>query len=117
MKISTIIFLLLFVSLLFTSATFAQTPQKVTFRLKNNGLLLRHFKFLERHPDDKFPNVFTAYILPGRSYEVKLKIGTMLSQVNQLEIRANMRGQEAPGKPLLTVKADDEGKTVLLVSR
>ena len=117
MKTSTIIFLLLFVSLLSIPATFAQTPQNITLRLKNNGLLPRHFKFLERHPDDTFPNVFTAYILPGRSYEVKLKTGTMLSQVNQLEIRANMRGQEAPGKPLLTVKAEDDGKTVLLVSR
>jgi len=117
MKTSTIISLLLFVSILSIPATFAHTPQNITLRLKNNSLLPRHFKFLERHPDDKFPNVFTAYILPGRFYEVKLKVGTILSQVNQTEIRANMRGQEAPGKPLLTVKADDEGKTVLLVSR
>jgi hypothetical protein len=115
MKTNTIIFLL-FVSLLATTC-FAQTPQKVTFRLKNNGLLPREFKFLERHPADKFPNVFTAYILPGRSYEVKLKIGTILSQVNQQEIYANMRGQEAPGKPLLTVKAEDDGKTVKLINR
>ena len=67
MKTSTIIFLLLFVSLLSIPATFAQTAQKVTFRLKNNGILPCHFKFLERYPDNKFPNVFTAYILPGRS--------------------------------------------------
>ena len=111
------IFLLLFVSLLFTPATFAQIPQKVTFRLKNNGLIPREFKFLERHPDNKFPNVFTAYILPGQSYEVKLKVGTILSQVNQREIYANMRGQVAPGKPLLTVKAEDEGATVKLIQQ
>ena len=117
MKTNLTMFLLLLISLLFTPSSSAQTPQKVTFRLKNNSLLPREFKFLERHPDDKYPNVFTAYILPGRSYEVKLKVGTVLSQVNQQEIRANMRGQEAPGKPLLTVKADDDGKTVLLVSR
>ncbi len=60
-------------------------------------------------------NVFTAYILPGRSYTVALKVGTVLSQVNQQEINANMRGQEAPGKPFLVVKADDAGKTFKLV--
>ena len=117
MKPNTIIFLLLCVSLTCTSVSFGQTKQKITFRLKNNGLLPRHFKFLERHPDDKSPNVFTAYILPGRSYTVELKIGTVLAQVNQAEINANMRGHEAPGKPLLTVKADDDGKTVDLVDR
>jgi len=58
-----------------------------------------------------------AYILPGRSYEVKLKIGTILSQVNQQEIYANMRGQEAPGQLLLTMKAEDDGKTVKLVQK
>ena len=101
--------------LLFSTVSFVQPPQKVTLNLKNNGLLSREFKFLERHPMDKYPNVFTAYILPGRSYAVKLKVGTVLSQVNQQEINANMRGQEAPGKPLLTVKAKDEGNTVKLV--
>lgn len=110
MKTNITIFLL-FVSLFF----YAQTPQKIVLNLKNNGLLPREFRFLERHPADKYPNVFTAYILPGRSYEVKLKVGTMLSQVNQQEINATMRGQEAPGKPLLTVKAEDDGKTVKLV--
>lgn len=106
--------LLLFASLSIPSGL-AQTLPKVTLKLKNNGLLPREFKFLERHPADKYPNVFTAYILPGRSYAVKLKVGTVLSQVNQSEINANMRGQEAPGKPLLTVKAEDDGKTVNLI--
>lgn len=115
MRTNTIL-ILLFMSLS-ASVGFAQTPGKVTLNLKNNGLLPREFKFLERYPDDKFPNVFTAYILPGRSYEVKLKVGTLLSQVNQQEINATMRGQEAPGQPLLTVKAEDDGKTVNLVER
>jgi len=101
--------------LVMSQFAFAQTPQKVNLKMKNNSLLPRHFKFLERYPDNKSPNVFTAYILPGQLYKVELKAGTMLSQVNQQEINANMRGQEAPGKPLLTVKAEDEGKTVNLV--
>jgi hypothetical protein len=115
-KINPITFLL-FGSLLFTTACFGQTPPKVSLNLKNNGLIPREFKFLERAPDGKYPNVFTAFILPGQSYKVTLKVGTMLSQVNQQEINANMRGQEAPGKPLLTVKAEDDGQTVKLVQK
>lgn len=96
---------------------FCQSPPKVTLKLKNNGLIPREFKFLERSPDGKYPNVFTAFILPGQSYEVKLKVGTILSQVNQEEINANMRGQQSPGKPLLTVKSEDNDKTVKLVEK
>jgi len=115
MKINPIILLLS--GSLFITTAYSQTTQQVTLNLKNNGLLPREFKFLERHPADKYPDVFTAYILPGRAYVAKLKVGTVLSQVNQQEINATMRGQEAPGKPLLTVRAEDDGKTVLLISR
>jgi hypothetical protein len=107
---------LLFVSL-FVQSAFAQDAPKVNLKLKNNGLLPREFKFLERSPDGKFPNVFTAYILPGQSYKVDIKPGTRLSLVNQQEINANMKGLEAPGKPLLIVKAEDEGKTINLVKK
>ena len=100
-----------------TACSYAQTPQKVRLRLKNNGLLPREFKFLERHPAEKYPNVFTAYILPGQSYKVELKVGTVLSQVNQQEINANMRGQEAPGKPLLVVQEQDENRVVQLIQK
>ncbi len=110
-------FLVYGLALLLTTTALAQTPAKITLQLKNNGLLPREFRFLERHPADKYPNVFTAYILPGRSHAVKLKIGTMLSQVNQQEINANMRGEEAPGKLLLTVKAEDDGKMVKLIEK
>ncbi len=113
MKINIILALLLSVSL----SAFAQTPPKVSLNLKNNGLIPREFKFLERAPNGKYPNVFTAFILPGQSYKVELRVGTLLSRVNQQEINANMRGQEAPGKPLLTVKAEDDGKTVKLVQK
>ncbi len=92
-----------------------QIPQRITFNLKNNGVLPREFKFLERHPDSRYPNVFTAYILPGQLYTVKLKVGTVLSQVNQQEINATMRGQEAPGKLLLIVKPQDENRLVQLI--
>lgn len=95
--------------------TVAQPAQKVSLKLKNNSLLPREFKFLERHPADKYPNVFTAYIQPGQSYAVKLKVGTSLALVNQSEIDATMRGQDVPGRPLLTVMADDEGKTINLI--
>lgn len=93
---------------------FTQPPQKVSLRLKNNSLLAREFKFLERHPADKFPNVFTTFLRPGQSYPVSLKVGTTLALVNQAEINATMRGQNVPGKPLLTVKAADSTKTVNL---
>ncbi|MBC3785909.1 hypothetical protein [Spirosoma utsteinense] len=109
-SISTIILALC----LFTS-TYFQPPGKVTLQLKNNGRLPREFKFLERHPTDRYPNVFTALILPGNAYKVDVKIGTTLSLVNQQEINATMQGQEAPGKLLLVVKADDDGKTISLV--
>lgn len=102
---------------LMAQITFAQSPEKVHLKLKNNGLMPREFKFLERFPDGKYPNVFTAYILPGQSYKVDIKPGTRLSLVNQQEIYANMQGREAPGKPLLTVKAEDDGRTVNLIQR
>ncbi|AQG79161.1 hypothetical protein [Spirosoma montaniterrae] len=107
-----VLFILLF---LFASSAFAQDPKKVRLRLKNNGLVPREFRFLERYPDNKYPNVFTAYILPGQAHKVEIKPGTRLSLVNQQEINANMRGLEAPGKPLLVVKPKDDGKTVNLV--
>ena len=113
MKTNTIILLILFVSV----SVFSQTLPKVSLNLKNNGLIPREFKFLERAPDGKYPNVFTAFILPGQSYKVALKIGTLLSRVNQQEINATMRGQPAPGKLLLTVKAEDDGRTVKLVQK
>lgn len=116
MKTNPTIVFLLFVSL-FATTCFGQAPQNVTLRLKNNGLLPRKFKFLEKYPAVKPDNVFTAYILPGRSYEVKLKVGTTLAQVTQPEINASMRGQDVAGKPLLTVKVEDDGKTVRLVDR
>jgi archaellum component FlaF (FlaF/FlaG flagellin family) len=103
--------------LLLATATFAQTTEKVTLKLKNNGLLPREFKFLERHPDTKEPNVFTAYILPGQSYTVKLKVGTSLAQVSQKEINATMQGQNVRGKPLLVVKSDNDGKTIQLIDK
>ena len=95
----------------------AQTPQRVTLNLKNNSLFPRNFKFLERHPDLSYPNVFTAFILPGQSYTVQLKTGTILSQVTQREINANMQGRTAPGQTLLVVKAEDNGRTVALIER
>ena len=113
MKINTM--RLLLIMSVFTTISFSQSPEKVTLRLKNNGLLPREFKFLERHPNDKNPNVFTAYILPGASYKVDLKVGTSLAQVTQPEINATMRGQDVTGKPLLVVKADDNGRTVKLI--
>lgn len=113
---ATSIFTLLFVGL-FASSTVAQNQLKVHLKLKNNGLLPREFKFLERAPDGKYPNVFTAYILPGQSYKVEIKPGTRLSLVNQQEINANMQGLEAPGKTLLMVKTGDEGKSINLISK
>ena len=97
------------------SSSPGQPSQKVTLQLKNNGLLPREFKFLERHPADTYPTIFTAFILPGKSRKVEVTIGTSLSLVNQQEINANMRGQEVPGKLILIVKADDDGKTIKLV--
>lgn len=92
-------------------AGFPQTPAKVSIRLKNNGLIPREFKFLERHPADKFPNVFTTFLLPGQSYAVMLKVGTSLALVTQSEINATIRGQAVAGKPILVVNADDNTKT------
>lgn len=106
---------LLLITSLFVTASFAQLPEKVTLKLANNGPLPREFKFLERHPADKYPNVFTAYILPGASYRVNLKVGTSLAQVTQPEINTSMRGQDVTGKPLLVVKADDNGRTIKLI--
>lgn len=107
--------LLLLITSLFVMVSFAQPTEKVSLTLKNNGLLPREFKFLERHPADKYPNVFTAYILPGQSYKVDLKVGTSLAQVTQPEINASMRGQDVTGKLLLVVKADDNGRTIKLI--
>lgn len=107
--------LLLLITSLFTAVSFAQTAEKVSLNLKNNGLRPREFRFLERHPADKYPNVFTAYILPGQSYKVELKVGTSLAQVTQTEINATMQGQNVPGKPLLVVKASDNSRTINLI--
>lgn len=113
MKTNPIILLLIWS--LFTIVSFSQAPEKVTLNLKNNGLLPREFKFLERHPADKYPNIFTAYILPGASYRVNLKVGTVLARVTQPEINASMRGQDVTGKPLLVVKVGDKDRTIKLV--
>jgi archaellum component FlaF (FlaF/FlaG flagellin family) len=110
---TSIITIALFIS--FVANAFAQTSQKVTITLKNNGLVPRHFKFLEKRPGVPF-NVFTEYLLPGQRYKVELNVGTSLSLVNQEEINASMRGLDVTGKPLLTIKADDEGRTVDLVA-
>ncbi|MBO0932594.1 hypothetical protein [Fibrella aquatilis] len=106
-----------FLGLLLTTKCVAQSPPLVTLNLKNNSVFPRHFKFLERHPSVSYPNVFTAYIMPGQSYTVQLKPGTVLSQVTQREINATMRGQTAPGQLLLVVKANDQGRTVALIER
>lgn len=95
----------------------AQTPSKLTLYLKNNGLRPRTFRFLERHPADQLPNVFTAFLLPGQSYQVALKAGTSLALVNQPEINATMRGKTVPGQPLLLVQAADNGRTINLVRK
>lgn len=92
-------------------------PAKVTLNLKNNGLLPREFKFLERYPAGKAINVFTAFLLPGQSYKAELRAGTALAQVTQPEINAAMRGQSVAGKLLLLVTASDNGRTVNLVGK
>jgi len=97
--------------------TRSQPVTTVTFMLKNNGLVPREFKFLERHPASEYPNVFTAYLLPGQSYTVRLKVGTSLALVTQTEINATMQGQVVPGKPLLVVQPDDAGKTINLIQK
>lgn len=98
-------------------STFGQQANLITLRLKNNSLFPRHFRFLERHPDVGYPNVFTAFILPGQSYTVKLKVGTVLSQVTQREIYANMQGRSAPGQFLTVVRAEDNGRTIALIEQ
>ncbi|WP_139361685.1 hypothetical protein [Spirosoma sp. 209] len=95
--------------------TRSQTASVVTLSFKNNGLLPREFRFLERHTANKYPNVFTAYLLPGQLHTVRLRVGTTLSLVTQAEINATMQGQVVPGKPLLVVQPDDAGKTVKLI--
>lgn len=104
--------------LLVLSAQFAyaQTAERVTVTLKNNGLLPRHFKFLEKRPGTP-DNVFTTFLLPGMTYKVGLKVGTSLAQVNQQEIYASMRGLDVSGKLLLTVTPDDAGKTINLIQK
>ena len=103
-------------SLMLTVNVFAQQLQRVTVTLKNNGLLPRHFKFLEKRTGAPI-NVFTTYLLPGMTYKVELTVGTSLALVNQAEINASMRGLDVPGKPLLTVKAGDNGRKVNLISK
>ena len=88
---------------------------KVTLKLKNNGLLPREFKFVTRHPAEKYPNVFTAFLLPGAAYESAFREGTTIAQVTQAEINQTMNGQNVPGKPLLVVKADDNDKIINLI--
>jgi hypothetical protein len=110
-------FLVYGLALLLTNFALAQTPGPVMLRLKNNGLLPREFKFLEKQPGIKPDNVFTAYILPGQSHTINVKVGASLAQVTQPEIRASMRGQDVTGKPLLTVKAEDNGRIINLVNR
>lgn len=106
--------LLACMSLLLTVSGLAQQPKRVTILLKNNGLVTKHFKFLEKRTGDPF-NVFTTYLAPGQTYKVELKVGTLLSQVNQKEINATMQGQDVPGKPLLVVKPEDAGKVIKLI--
>ena len=105
---------LLLILALSVQLAFPQTAQRATVTLKNNGFLPRHFKFLEKRPGVR-DNVFTTYLLPGATYKVELAVGTLLSQVNQQEINASMRGLDVPGKPLLLVTPDDNGKTVNLI--
>lgn len=95
----------------------AQSTEKVTVRLKNNGLLPREFKFVTRHPNEVYPNVFTTFLLPGAVYKDQFRVGTSLAQVTQAEINATMKGRNVPGKPLLVVKADDRNKTVNLIEK
>jgi hypothetical protein len=104
--------LLFLIASLLITVCFAQEPQQVTFKIKNNGLVPREFRFLERRTDGKYPNVFTAYLLPGQSYAVTLKVGTMLSQVTQSEINATMKGDRVEGKDVLVVKEADQGRTI-----
>ena len=95
----------------------AQSPPELTLQLKNNGWRPRTFKFLGRHPDDRLPNVFTIYLLPGQSHRVALRAGTALALVNQPEINAAMQGKNVAGRPLLVVQAADNGRTVRLVEK
>ncbi|MEZ0541253.1 hypothetical protein [Fibrella arboris] len=108
--------LLICLSLLLPASVAAQQLQRVTITLKNNGLLPKHVKFLEKRAGEPF-NVFTTYLAPGQTYKVELVPGTLLSQVNQEEINASMRGLDVPGKPLLVVKPEDAGKTVNLIAK
>lgn len=100
--------------LLFVLAGSVQSTEKIQIRLKNNGWRPHEFKFLERHPDVKGPNVFTVYLLPGQTHTVALRVGTTLSKVNQQEINATMKGLKVTGKVLLVVKPDDNGKLIRL---
>lgn len=92
-----------------------QSTEKVRIRLRNNGLLPREFKFVTRCPDEKYPDVFTTYLLPGAVYKGDFKIGTSIAQVTQAEINATMKGRFVPGKPLLVVKADDTTRIINLL--
>ncbi|MBC8152753.1 MAG: hypothetical protein H7Z72_07575 [Bacteroidetes bacterium] len=113
MKKSLIIVILLSYGLIMP--LFAQSADKIRIRLKNNGLLPREFKFVTRHPDEKYPDVFTTYLAPGAVYEADFRVGTSLAQVTQAEINATMKGRNVPGKPLLVVKANDSNKIVNLI--
>lgn len=93
----------------------AQSLEKITIRLKNNGGLPREFKFVTLQPGDKYRDVFTVYLLPGATHKVAYKIGTSIAQVNQAEINQIMKGADTPGQPLIVLKAADKNQTIKLL--
>lgn len=94
----------------------AQSTEKITVYLKNNGLRPREFKFVTSQPGDKYRDVFTTYLLPGATHKIEYKIGTSIAQVNQAELYQIMKGLDVLGKPLIVLKAANKGQTINLLN-
>ncbi len=90
----------------------ANTIQKVTVNLKNNGVLPRKYMVITYQPSNNGNNGTNGMLLMPtffKSFEVE--VGTRIFIADSGQVNTVMGGQKLTGTPFLIVKAEDAGKT------
>lgn len=87
----------------------------VTLRFENNSPLPRNFTLVSYAPGEPGNETNGFTLAPYANRQKQYPVGTAVYVATKEQIDLVMSGRRLQGKPLLTVKADDEGRMVKLI--
>lgn len=85
--------------------------KNIHIQIQNNSLLPRRFTIKLKGATQTDYGVASFFLFSYSKYTGEYPVGTSVYLVTTEEKEVLMKGEETPGKLILTVKAEDQGKT------